>query len=386
MLSSESEADCQSGDDDDFVCTPELPSAKVDIRTPTRARKSAVKQIVSPNVAAALDRTKISDRKAAMVLSSAAESLGQDAVEFSISRSTTRRRRITSRKQMAAEIMMKFNPLVPIVVHWDGKLLPDLTGHESVDRLPVVATGNKVQQLLGVPKLASGTGQAMAAAVCEILQAWSLTDKVAGMRFDTTASNTGHKNGACPLIEQLLRKQLLYFACRHHIFELVLETVFSVQMKPSSSPDIFIFKRFQSQWSFIDTTDYRTVVDDEYAVDAVRNVKDHIIAFAEEQLSTHLPRDDYRELLEITILFQGGTPSRGIHIMAPGALHKARWMAKAIYAIKIWMFAKQFKLTKAEDSALRDVAIFVSSLYVKAWFQHLRQICGFSKMSVNTNP
>jgi len=44
-------------------------------------------------------------------------------------------------------------------------------------------------------------------------------------------------------------------------------------------------------------------------------------------------------------------------------------MAKAIYAIKIWMFAKQFKLTKAEDNALRDVAIFVSSLYVKAWFQ-----------------
>jgi len=33
------------------------------------------------------------------------------------------------------------------------------------------------------------------------------------------------------------------------------------------------------------------------------------------------------------------------------------------------MFAKQFKLTKAEDSGLRDVAIFVSSLYVKAWFQ-----------------
>jgi len=46
MLSSESEADCQSGDDDDFVCTPELPSAEVDIRTPIRARKSAAKQIL----------------------------------------------------------------------------------------------------------------------------------------------------------------------------------------------------------------------------------------------------------------------------------------------------------------------------------------------------
>jgi len=38
--------------------------------------------------------------------------------------------------------------------------------------------------------------------------------------------------------------QLLYFACRHHIFELVIEAVFSVQMKPSGSPDILLFERF----------------------------------------------------------------------------------------------------------------------------------------------
>jgi len=41
---------------------------------------------------------------------------------------------------MAAEIMIKFNPLVPLTVHWDDKLLSDLTGHKSVDWLPAVAT------------------------------------------------------------------------------------------------------------------------------------------------------------------------------------------------------------------------------------------------------
>lgn len=187
--------------------------------------------------------------------------------------------------------------------------------------------------------------------------------------FDTTASNTGRKNGACPLIEQDLGKQLLYFACRHHIFELVSEAVFSVQIKTSCSPDVLLFKRFKSKWSCIDNSDYRTALDDEYAANAITDIKDDIVAFAEDQLSTRQPQDDYRELLEITILFLGSRPHRGVHIMAPGAMHKARWMAKAIYAIKIWMFAKQFKLTKTEDSGLRDVAIFVSSLYVKAWFQ-----------------
>jgi len=45
----------------------------------------------------------------------------------------------SSRKCIAAEIMIKFNPLVPLTVHWDDKLLSDFTGHKSVDWLPAVA-------------------------------------------------------------------------------------------------------------------------------------------------------------------------------------------------------------------------------------------------------
>jgi len=41
---------------------------------------------------------------------------------------------------MAADIMMKFNPLVPLKVHWDNKLLSDFTRHKSVDWLPAVDT------------------------------------------------------------------------------------------------------------------------------------------------------------------------------------------------------------------------------------------------------
>jgi len=41
---------------------------------------------------------------------------------------------------MAAAIMIKFNPLVPLTVHWDDKLLSDFTRHKSFDWLPAVAT------------------------------------------------------------------------------------------------------------------------------------------------------------------------------------------------------------------------------------------------------
>ena len=36
--------------------------------------------------------------------------------------------------------IIKVNPLVPLTVHWDDKLLSDFTGHKSVDWLPAVAT------------------------------------------------------------------------------------------------------------------------------------------------------------------------------------------------------------------------------------------------------
>ena len=69
-------------------------------------------------------------------------------------------------------------------------------------------------------------------------------DKGKAMCFDTTSSYTGHRNGACVLIEQKLKKDMLHFACRHHIYELVLASVFSESMPVSSGPDVSIFKRF----------------------------------------------------------------------------------------------------------------------------------------------
>lgn len=53
--------------------------------------------------------------------------------------------------------------------------------------------------------------------------------------------------------------------------------------------------------------------------------------------------------------------------MAPGGMHHARWIAKAIYALKIWLFQKQFKLTAREEKGIRSICIFVVVVYLKAW-------------------
>src|SRR6218665_2537512 len=123
---------------------------------------------------------------------------------------------------------------VPLVVHWDGKLLQDLTGKEHVDRLPVLVSGHGVNKLLGVPKLTSGKGENTAAAVYTLLQDWSVADRVKAMCFDTTSSNTGHRAGACILLKQKLERHLLYLACRHHIMKLILAAAFKAVMGVTS--------------------------------------------------------------------------------------------------------------------------------------------------------
>ena len=213
----------------------------------------------------------------------------------------------------------------------------------------------------------SGSGEAQAKAVCDAVNNWGVQDHVIAMSFDTTSSNTGRLNGACVLIEQTLKKNLLYLACRHHMYELVIGAVISTCLGQSSGPEILLFKRFQTQWHFLDQGNYQDASSDEIVTNNLREVKESVVSFIRDQLDKVQPRDDYRELLELTLFFLGETTARGVRFMTPGAMHQARWMSKVLYSLKIWMFRSQFHLTPREEKGLRDICIFIVYLYVKVW-------------------
>ena len=61
--------------------------------------------------------------------------------------------------------------------------------------------------------------------------------------------------------------------------------------------------------------------------------------------------------------------------IAPGATHRARWMAKAIYTLKIGLFQKQFKLTKNKASAVKSMNKFVIKCNTKPWFLSQIAVC-----------
>jgi len=99
--------------------------ADVDFAEPRRHKQR--KTIVSPDVCKVLDRCGASDRQATRILAASAKTLGYYLNDCSLSSSTVRRHRIANRVKCADQIKHDFNPSNHLVVHWDGKLLPDLT-------------------------------------------------------------------------------------------------------------------------------------------------------------------------------------------------------------------------------------------------------------------
>ena len=64
----------------------------------------------------------------------------------------------------------------------------------------------------------------------------NIAEQVKVLVFDTTASNTGINTGACTSIEKALGRELVWVACRHHIMEVVLSSVFKAVMEDTTGP------------------------------------------------------------------------------------------------------------------------------------------------------
>jgi hypothetical protein len=88
-------------------------------------------------------------------------------------------------------------------------------------------------------------------------------------------------------------------------------------------------------------------------------MKENMPSFLKNQLLTYQPR----ELLLLAILFLGDTT-----IHAPGSYHRARWMGKLIYCFKIYLFRSQFKLTSKKLNGLQQFNLFITSVYLQAWY------------------
>jgi hypothetical protein len=215
----------------------------------------------------------------------------------------------------------------------------------------------------------------LAKVVVQEVDRFDLRRHIVGICFDTTASNTGLLQGACTRIENDFQRTLLWLACRHHTHELILKGVFD-ECCPvlSSGPDINIFRKFQAQWDSINKMAYTTMLEEESLHELLKNRREEMIIYLLNVLEngTH-PREDYKELLQLPLLYLGGWSQKDFPFRAPGALHQARWMAKAIYSLKIALFTRQLMnvpgISKKELNGMKQVGFFVCLIYVRFWHE-----------------
>ena len=75
-----------------------------------------------------------------------------------------------NQRDVTDSVRSDFETSYRLVVHWDGKALPEMLGGRDVERLPVLVSGDGNEKLLGVPKINAGTGENETNAVYCLLQ------------------------------------------------------------------------------------------------------------------------------------------------------------------------------------------------------------------------
>lgn len=245
--------------------------------------------------------------------------------------------------------------------------MPDLIGRENVDRIAILVSCNGTAKFLAAPKIQSGTGANIADVVHTTLLDWNISEKVVAASFDTTLTNTGPDNGACVLLNELLGRNLINLACRHHVYELLPKSVFEIKFGATSAPEPPIFKRFEKEWSTIKQKQFSHGLEDSIVRRFISDEdSNQIKQFCRNQLQHKQIRGDYQELLELAITFVGGD---GGNFHPCGATSHARFMSKGIYCLKIFLFRAHFKFYEKEFAGTRAICIFFVKLYIKVWFE-----------------
>ena len=279
---------------------------------------------------------------------------------------------------IASKIKESWVPPTRGIVHWDGKLMDTLDNKNAVEeRLPILLSGIGGVKLLGVPALLhksmEKTGPQIAKATKMLLDEWGCAENVTGMVFDTTSSNTGAITAGCISVQSDLQKFLLWLACRHHIGEVLLNSVWdSLKIEVSKSPDVTLFKRFKENYEAVEYQDLEDL--DIPAVPiAMKTKRDSTVQLCHEALKEGFARGDYKELVHLTLLYFQDQDTTFKRFERPGALHKARWMSKILYTVKIVLLNKKIKdsgatiLGRGQLTKVKKFVEFVMYCYIPWW-------------------
>jgi hypothetical protein len=154
------------------------------------------------------------------------------------------------------------------------------------------------------------------------------------------------------------------------VHELHLKRVVQGVTGQTKEPGVALFRRLKSEWHTMDI-DYSNLSRLDYSSlpEWMQEEGMPVLAWALRELEKNTwPREDYRELLRLTIICLGGYIP-GFQFLMPGPDHHARWMSKCLYYLKMKLLLNTFEMSEEEKTQVEEISRFIVILYVKAWFQ-----------------
>ncbi|KZR97570.1 Uncharacterized protein APZ42_007474, partial [Daphnia magna] len=139
---------------------------------------------------------------------------------------------------------------------------------------------------------------------------------------------------------------MLWLACRHHVYEVHIKHVSDAVTVARNSPSEGMFGRFQKEWSTleIDVSDLALFEVGEYS-DDINSIVNSVSAWGVELYENEtFPREDYCELLELTLVYLG-VPVFPFAFQKPGLKKESLdWMM-----VPLCYWEKTFGYSKIEE-------------------------------------
>ena len=313
------------------------------------------------------DRLGMSVRQTAMVMASVVKAGGGQVSKVKLSKSAVHRQRKKARCAKGKLLKESFEPAEDgFVLHYDTKLV-DPKGRDREDRAAVLYSGGPHKQpyLLGIPRFESSSGKDVETGVLKELEKYDINlEKCVGTCYDTTSSNSGLKKGAHFRIEKDVGHAILELECRKHVQELHVTHANKAVFGATKAPQKLHYKEFKNAWSFLNLDPSTLVMFDrekyanntfflEKAVESLQWAENHL------EKKT-FPRDDYRELNELIVVYLGGQVPGGFRPKRKGAMHEARFMADAIFTLSVELFSNVHKVDIKLSEQIHKMAIFIA--------------------------
>ena len=313
------------------------------------------------------DRLGLSARQTAMMLATVVKVGGGNLAEVPLTKSSVHRQRKKTRARKGKEIKNSFvHSDCGFVLHYDTKLV-NPKGRDTEDRAAVLYSGgiHKQPYLLGIPKFKSSAGKDVEVGVLAQIEEYNIDvkDGIATC-YDTTSSNSGAKEGAHFRIERRVGHGILELECRKHVQELHVSHANKAVFGATKGPQKAHYKRLKKEWlSMEHNTDNMQLFDWKKYSNYT-----FIIEKAKQSLawaSWHLeqktfPRDDYKELNELIVVFLGGQVPGGFKPKMKGAMHEARFMADAIYILSMELFSNEFLMDQTLSEQVHKMSVFIA--------------------------